>query len=54
MGIQFLVLSADADAPEITQLREWFKDEPIFAEVIDTIMELDQGASLWTEKKGAS
>ena len=32
--------------PEMTNLREWFKDKPIFAEVIDAILELDQGTGL--------
>ena len=36
---------ADASTPEIIKLRERFKEEPIFTEVI-TIMELDQGVSL--------
>ena len=35
-----------ADMSEIAQLREWFKGKPIFAEVIDAILELDQGVSL--------
>ena len=35
----------------MTMLRERFKDEPIFAEVIDTILELDQGNSLKRRKR---
>ena len=41
---------ADASMPEIIKLRERFKDEPIFTEVIDAIMELDQGISLKRRK----
>jgi hypothetical protein len=36
----------DASTPEVAQLREQFKSEPIFAEVIDTILELDHGTNL--------
>ena len=48
--IHDVFLLTDANAPEITMLRDWFKDEPIFAEVIDTILDLDQGANLQTQK----
>jgi hypothetical protein len=40
----------DASTPEIATLREHFKNEPILAEVIDTILELDQGVSLRLRK----
>jgi RNase H-like domain found in reverse transcriptase len=40
----------DASAPEISSLRERFKNEPIFTEVIDAILELDQGTSLRLRK----
>ena len=32
--------------PEMASLKERFKDKPIFAKVIDTLLEMDQGASL--------
>jgi hypothetical protein len=32
-------------------LRERFKDEPIFLEVVEAILELDQGKTLWNRKK---
>jgi transposase InsO family protein len=41
----------EASTPEIAKLRERFKKEPIFAEVIDAILELDQGASLRQKKR---
>ena len=41
----------DASTPEVAKLRERFKDEPIFAEVIDAILELDQGVSLRQKKR---
>jgi hypothetical protein len=40
-----------AGTPEITKLRDRFKDKPIFAEVIDAIMEMDQGTSLQQKKR---
>lgn len=36
----------DASTPQVAELRKHFKGEPIFAEVIDAILELDQGVSL--------
>ena len=36
----------DASTPEVAKLREQFKDEPIFAEVIDTILEINHGTNL--------
>jgi hypothetical protein len=41
----------EAGTPEISKLRERFKDEPIFAEVIDAILEMDQGTSLRQKKR---
>ena len=35
----------------VAELRERFKDEPIFSEVIDAILELDQGTSLRQKKR---
>ena len=43
--------TSDASMPEIAKLRERFKNEPIFAEVIDAILELDQGVSLRQRKR---
>ena len=36
----------EVHSPETTALRNRFKDEPIFAEVIDAILELDQSSTL--------
>ena len=41
---------AEASTPEVARLRERFKDEPIFAKVIDAILELDQGTNLRQRK----
>jgi hypothetical protein len=43
--------TTEATTPEMAGLRERFKDEPIFAEVIDAILELDQGANLRLKKR---
>ena len=43
--------TTDATTPEIAKLRERFKGEPIFAEVIDAILELDQGTNLRLKKR---
>ena len=40
----------DASTPEAAKLRERFKEEPIFVEVVDAILELDQGVSLRLRK----
>ena len=40
-----------ASTPEMAELRERFKNEPIFAEVIDALLELDQGKSLRLRKR---
>ena len=39
-----------ADTQEMVALRDRFKDEPIFAEVINAMLELDQGVSLKLRK----
>ena len=43
--------TADTTTPEMARLQECFKEEPIFAEVIDAILELDQGTSLQLRKR---
>ena len=43
--------TTDATTPEIAKLRERFKNEPIFAEVINAMLELDQGVSLRQRKR---
>ena len=43
--------TTNANTPEVANLRECFKDEPIFAEDIDTILELDQGTNLRQKKR---
>jgi hypothetical protein len=40
-----------AETHEITKLQERFKDEPIFTEVIDAILETDQGTNLRQKKR---
>jgi hypothetical protein len=40
----------ESTSPEVATLRNRFKDEPIFAEVIDAILEMDQGTSLRQKK----
>jgi hypothetical protein len=42
---------SEGGTPEIAILRERFKDEPIFAEVIYAILEMDQGTSLRQKKQ---
>ena len=42
--------TTEAISPAMAKLRERFKDEPIFAEVIDAILELDQGTNLRLKK----
>ena len=39
------------DTSEVTNLRTCFKDKPIFAEVIDAILGMDQEASLRVKKR---
>ena len=36
----------DASTPEVAKLRERFKDEPIFTEVINIILEINHGTNL--------
>jgi hypothetical protein len=43
--------ATDASNLEMARLRERFKNEPIFAEVIDALLELDQGRSLRLRKR---
>jgi len=43
--------TTEVTTPEVAKLRERFKDEPIFAEVIDAILELDQDTSLRQKKR---
>jgi len=38
--------TSNTNTAEMTRLRERFRDEPIFAEVVDAMLELDQGTSL--------
>ena len=41
---------ANANSEEVTTLREQFKDMPILLEVIDVLLELDQGTTPWKWK----
>jgi transposase InsO family protein len=43
--------TTDASTPDIANLRERFKNETIFAEVIDAILELDQGTNLRQKRR---
>ena len=43
--------TTDSTSPEVTQLQERFKDESIFLEVIDTLLDLDQGKSARVRKR---
>ena len=43
--------TTNANTPEVANLREHFKDKPIFTEVIDAILELDQGTNLRQKKR---
>ena len=47
----FLLPTTVAETPETTKLRERFKNEPIFAEVIDAILGMDQDTNLRTKKR---
>ena len=38
-------------APEVLQLQDRFKDEPIFLEVVEAILKLDQGNSIRVRKQ---
>jgi hypothetical protein len=40
-----------SETPEMAELCDHFKDEPIFAEVIDAILEMDQGTGLHQKKR---
>ena len=43
--------STEATTPETAKLRERFKGEPIFAEVIDAILEIDHNTNLRQKKR---
>ena len=43
--------TTDPTAPEVVQLRERFKDEPIFLEVIDALLNLDHGKDVRLRKR---
>jgi transposase InsO family protein len=43
--------TTDANTPQVAKLRERFKNEAIFAEVIDAILELDHGTNLRQKKR---
>ena len=43
--------TSTAKTPEMARLRERLKDEPIFTEVIDALLELEQGSSLKLRKR---
>ena len=43
--------TAEAITPANAKLQERFKAKPIFAEVIDAILELDQGTNIWLKKR---
>ena len=44
-------LLTDPNLPEVSQIRERFKDEPIFLEVIEALLDLDQGKSAKLRKR---
>ena len=46
-----IFLLTDPTDPVVTQLRERFKEEPIFLEVIEALLDLDQGKSVRTRKR---
>ena len=43
--------TTDPTTPEVVQLRERFKEEPIFLEVIDALLNLDQGKDVRLRKR---
>ena len=43
--------TTDPAAPEVVQLRERFKDEPIFLEVIDALLDLDHNKNIRLRKR---
>ena len=45
-----IIHTSIADTQEMAMLRDRFKDKPIFAEVIDAMLKLDQGVSLKLRK----
>lgn len=46
-----IFLLTDPTDPVVTQLRERFKEEPIFLEVIEALLDLDQGKSVRIRKR---
>ena len=51
VGLTHDIFHITDTTPEVATLRERFKNEPIFAEVIDAILEMDQGSSLRQRKR---
>ena len=52
MGLTHDIFHAsEACTTEMTKLKECFKNEPIFSEVVDALLELDQGNSLKQRKR---
>jgi hypothetical protein len=43
--------TTDPTTPEVVQLRERFKDEPLFLEVIEALLELDHGKTIRLRKR---
>ena len=43
--------TTDPTTPEVVQLRDRFKDEPIFLEVIEALLDLDHGKDIWLWKR---
>lgn len=46
-----IFLITDPTTPEVIELRERFKGEPIFLEVIEALLDLDQGKSIQVRKR---
>ena len=46
-----IFLTTDGTLPEVSQLRERFQNEPIFLEVVEAILELDQGKDIKLRKR---
>ena len=46
-----IFLITDPSSPEATNLREHFKDEPLFLEVVEALLELDQGKEIRLRKR---
>ena len=41
-----IFFTTDPELPEVAQLRKRFKNEPIFLEVVEALLNLDQGKSI--------